>query len=54
MKRALDALEMTQADFARELGLHPDTVGRWCRKGDVPRWVRLACRALYHRLEERF
>jgi hypothetical protein len=42
---------ITGAQAARLLGVQPNTVTRYGKKG-APRAIGLACAALYHRLEE--
>jgi DNA-binding transcriptional regulator YiaG len=37
IKEMREALEMTQAEFAREIGVEPITVSRWERGASSPR-----------------
>jgi transcriptional regulator with XRE-family HTH domain len=46
----LSAMNITAAEAARLLGVTPNTITRYKRKGG-PVMLRLACAALYHRLE---
>jgi len=42
LKSALDELGLTQAEFARRLGRHIQTVSNWCRDVyDIPREVEI-------------
>lgn len=40
---------LTKTGLARYLGVHPNTVNGWARKGEIPEVARLAVEGLVHR-----
>jgi hypothetical protein len=45
----LKAMDISAAEGARRLGIHPNTMTRYKREG-APMAIALACSALFHRL----